>query len=121
MKRVAIRKLQIGRIPRVVGVLGKFESLAGFARTGQKTCDIAEVRLDLIGTDSDWLNECRAVESSGTPVLLTLRSKNEGGKSALTNEQRTAILETALPVVSAVDVELSRGLAESPLADEARR
>jgi len=105
--------LQIGRIPRVVGTLSSYDSLARFTSLTEKVCDIVEVRLDHVGTSNDWLNQCKSIEANRAPVVLTLRSASEGGKSRLENSQRKAIFETALPVVSAIDVELKSGLADS--------
>src|SRR6266850_1283047 len=121
MKRVSFGSLEIGRIPRVVGTLSTFDSLGRFSRLKEKICDLAEVRLDLVGTTADWARECKLMQASGTPVLLTLRSASEGGKSTLTDDQRSNILQTALPVVAAIDIEFKSDLADGTLAKEARR
>lgn len=113
MNAVNFGSLEIGRIPRVVGTVCTFDSLARLKTFTEKSFDIAELRLDEVGTSHDWLNECRLLKGSGRPVILTLRSATEGGKSHLANNERKAIIETALPVVSAIDVEFQSGLADS--------
>jgi 3-dehydroquinate dehydratase I len=113
MRSVQFGNLSVGDIPRVVGTIASFDSLQRFANTPERACDIAEIRLDEIGVDKKWLPEARRIEASGTPVILTLRSALEGGKSKLSNDERLAILRQALDHVSAVDVELKSGLAAS--------
>src|SRR5256885_16240390 len=113
MSTVQFGALEIGRIPRVVGTLSTFDSLASFATLPDKPCDIAELRLDNVGTNTDWLKQCKSIEATGTPVILTLRSAAEGGKSRLSDNERKVIYESALPVVSAIDVELQSGLPEA--------
>jgi 3-dehydroquinate dehydratase-1 len=103
--------LTIGRIPRVVGTLSSLDSLHRFPSLAEKTCDIAEIRLDQIGEESDWMQSGRAIEQSGTPVILTLRNIAEGGKCSRADEERALIFEQALSVVSAIDVEFASGLA----------
>jgi len=100
----------IGKQPRVVAVLTSLESLARFAALKVKPCHMAEIRLDHIGAQADWLPHCRALEAGGTPVILTLRAAYEGGKWSGREEDRLKVLEQALPEVSAVDVELRSGL-----------
>lgn len=100
----------IGGKPRVVAVLTSLESLARFAALKLKPCHMAEIRLDHIGPGSDWGPLCRALESGGTPVILTLRAAYEGGKWSGCDEDRLNLLIRALPDVSAVDVELKSGL-----------
>ncbi len=95
----------------MVAVLTSLESLARFAALKTRPCHLAEIRLDHIGAQSHWAAHCRVIESSGTPVILTLRAAYEGGKWKGNDEERLKILEGTLPDVSAVDVELKSGLA----------
>ena len=105
------RASHIGKQPGVVAVLTSLDSLARFSRLKVKPCHLAELRLDHIGPDADWLPLCRDLELAGTPVILTLRAEYEGGKWSGPEEDRLKILERVLPDVSAVDVELKSGLA----------
>src|SRR4051794_11283746 len=107
MKKVQIGNLTIGDIPRVVGTLTTFDSLSRFPSLNPKPCDIAEVRLDQIGHTTAWMPVCRQIENSGTPVLLTFRTVEEGGNCNQPAEIRTHVFKEALPSVSAIDVELS--------------
>jgi 3-dehydroquinate dehydratase type I len=122
MNRVVANGLEISRkSPRVVGTITTRACLEDFPRDRRGSCDIAEVRLDQIGDIPGWSEACRAIEAAGTPVLLTLRSVQEGGKCGRTNEERLRLMREALTCSSLLDVELSSGLAETikPEADRA--
>jgi 3-dehydroquinate dehydratase I len=105
------RASHIGKQPLVAAVLTSLDSLARFSELKIKPCHLAEIRLDHIGPNTNWLPLCRDLESAGTPAILTLRAAYEGGKWSGPEEDRLKILERALPDVSAVDVELKSGLA----------
>ena len=111
MNRVQFGPLSIGDEPRVVAVLSSFEAMARFAALPAKPCDLAEVRLDLIGPERDWKPLAKQIQTSGTPCILTLRSAFEGGKWAGPDKERLRILAEAADAVSAADVELKSGLA----------
>ena len=103
--------LTIGDKPRVVATLSSYDALERFATLRQRPCDIAEIRLDLIGPDRDWVPVAEKIETSGTPTILTLRAAYEGGKWSGPEEDRLSILNQAKTGVSAIDVELRSGLA----------
>jgi 3-dehydroquinate dehydratase-1 len=103
------RAQHIGKQPRVVAVLTSLEALARFAKLKVKPCHFAEIRLDYIGHDHDWLPLCRKIEKAGTPVILTIRAAYEGGKWTGPEDERLKIFEKALREVSALDVELQSG------------
>ena len=103
--------LSIGDEPRVVATLSSYDALERFAALRQRPCDIAEVRLDLIGPERDWMPVAERIEASGTPTILTLRAAYEGGKWSGPEEERLSILNKAKTGVSAIDVELRSGLA----------
>jgi 3-dehydroquinate dehydratase-1 len=96
--------------PRVVGVVSSMEfdppHLGGFP------CDIVEFRLDQMRGLANWPAICEAIESSGTPVILTIRLKREGGGWRRADKARLPLFEQALEVVSAVDVELQSDIVE---------
>lgn len=72
-------------------------------------CEIVEVRLDKIGAQEGWRARCEEIERTGAPVLLTVRSKAEGGDGP-DDGVRRALLEEAL-ALSAVDIELRSEIA----------
>jgi 3-dehydroquinate dehydratase-1 len=101
--------------PRVVGTLS---SLEGAFQGGR--CDIVEVRLDKTSRPADWLQRCQAIEQSGVPVLLTLRLRMEGGEWEADDDQRLALYQQGLAVLSAVDVELRSNFSEAVAKEAAR-
>jgi 3-dehydroquinate dehydratase-1 len=111
MKSVRFGNLSIGAVPRVIAVLASVDSMRRFAELQRKPCDLAEVRLDLIGPDQDWTPLAKAIHAGGTPIILTLRAAAEGGKWTGSDTRRVEILEKTAPFISAVDVELKSGLA----------
>lgn len=111
MKRdTQIGPLVLGERPYVVGSVSTWEALEGLEPTGNIPCDIVEVRLDLMGTDTGgWLERCGELDAAGIPILLTIRHDSEGGAWSGKEEERTALLVDAMDSVSAIDVELQRG------------
>src|SRR5665213_1985784 len=109
-----MNRLLLNQGPQVVGTLS---SLDGSFRGG---CDIVEVRLDKTSRPADWLARCQAIEDGGTPVLLTVRLRSEGGDWETDDHRRLKIYEQGLAKLSAVDVEL-RSTICAAVAKEAKR
>jgi 3-dehydroquinate dehydratase-1 len=111
MNTVHIGHVELGRVPRVVGTITMRASLPASGQAPKYDCAIVEVRLDLIGSDTPhWLAQCRAIEASGHPVLLTLRLANEGGKWMGPDQNRLPYITSAQEGVSCVDVEFLSGI-----------
>lgn len=110
MSTITLRDLRIGEIPHVVGTISSIDSLIDFAASQNDICDIVEVRLDEISKESNWLAPCKAIESLGMPVILTIRLQSEGGKWTSPDESRISLFEEALNGLSAVDVEFKSPL-----------
>jgi 3-dehydroquinate dehydratase-1 len=106
--------LTVGNTPRVVGTLSSFDY------RDELPCDIVEVRLDRTGRPPNWLARCKAIESSGKPVLLTPRLQPEGGAWPADDLLRLEIYKEALRELAAVDVELSSVICRA-VAEEAAR
>jgi len=114
MKDYLIGQLTIGTPPRVVGTISTRESLRSVDPTDDYACDVVEVRLDEIGSDTHgWMKDCQAIEAAGFPVILTLRLAGEGGKWSETDEKREPILSAAMESLACVDVELTSKLCAS--------
>jgi 3-dehydroquinate dehydratase-1 len=99
-------KFALGSIPRVVGTVSQAETLARLAAVTNRDCDIVEVRLDLIGSNTpQWVEHAQAIEGRGLPVVVTIRLAEEGGQWKQLDEERLPLFETALRDLTAVDVE----------------
>lgn len=97
--------------PLVVGVISNKTLFRNASALSRNDCDILEVRLDKIGTDvKDWQKQCCKLENSGFPVIVTVRSRKEGGDWVGEESQRETLLKQALSIVSCVDIELSSEL-----------
>src|SRR5579863_2693113 len=107
-------KFALGSIPRVVGTVSQPETLLQLAAVTNRDCDIVEVRLDLIGSNTpQWVEHARAIEARGLPVVVTIRLAGEGGQWKQSDEERLLLFETALRNLTAVDIEL-----RSPIVKE---
>lgn len=106
-------KLVLSNGPLVVGTLSSLDGAIPLVG------DLIEVRLDKAGQPEGWIERCKAIESAGKPVLLTVRLKSEGGEWTDDNEARLKLFEQGLAVVSAVDVELSSAIC-GQVAEKAR-
>jgi 3-dehydroquinate dehydratase-1 len=103
--------LKIGQVPRVVGSITLAETLGRIGKLTDFIFDIAEIRWDMIGTEKmSVLSSCRQIEKAGTPVILTIRSAQEGGAWEGDEARRLALYREALPHVSAVDVEIASSI-----------
>jgi 3-dehydroquinate dehydratase-1 len=96
--------------PLIVGVADRAATLASCAAmpAAQRPFDLVEARVDLF--DGQRLNDavldsCRRLESSGTPVLVTIRSASQGGRFQQPEPVRLALFRDALQVASWADVE----------------
>lgn len=106
----ALGPLRIGEAPCVVGTITSAAMLTAFAGRPNSHCDIAEVRLDQVGQTENWLSHCRAIETSGTPVLLTPRVCSEGGNWPDDDKSRLYVIREGLNQLAAVDVEFKSPL-----------
>jgi 3-dehydroquinate dehydratase-1 len=91
----------VGEKPRIVGTV----STAAIPKTARAICDIVELRVDLIG-------EGLLKFETELPILLTVRSKAEGGQWTGSDQQRLATYRQFMPHVAAVDVELNSPIAQ---------
>jgi 3-dehydroquinate dehydratase-1 len=97
-------------MPYVVGTITSAALLKTFTSQGKEFCDIAEIRLDQVGKDGDWLSHGREIEASGTPVILTTRVRSEGGQWPDDDKSRLYVIRETLQHLAAVDVEFKSNL-----------
>ncbi len=116
-----IGKINLGKSPTVaVSFRGGVSAgtIAGVRRDGIK---LAELRIDLFKRlDSPHvLNEIKRYK--GFVRIATIRSRKEGGKAHLSEKERLTLFRAILPLVEAIDVELSSKTILRDLVAEARR
>jgi 3-dehydroquinate dehydratase-1 len=114
----AIGRVPLGGVPRLVAAGGQTEidALAACA-----DADVIEVRADLFddARPETVTAALRRVRAGGRPVILTVRSAAEGGRS-LDEERRLALYAAGLAHVDAIDVEIASGALVAELVPRAR-
>ncbi len=94
--------------PRVVGSFGSAADLrAATAISVRDSCDIAEVRLDLLGAGDVQIEPQLWRRLSGIPLLFTARRIEEGGQQALDAAARMILLRSALDQAAWIDIEVA--------------
>ncbi|MBI4027305.1 MAG: type I 3-dehydroquinate dehydratase [Verrucomicrobia bacterium] len=84
----------------------------------RRIADWIEARMDCMDAHAHdrCLAACRKLERSGTPVLVTIRSRREGGHWTPSGSSRLELYRKAIEVISWVDVELRSRIAGDVLA-----
>lgn len=109
---IKIGKIELGGIPRIAVATGDRENNKLIKSL---FVDILEIRVDQFkkaGLDyiKNVINTRRRV---GVPLILTVRSKKEGGQRDIPNDLKLKIFKENVPLVDAVDIEL-----KSPILSE---
>src|SRR5579863_1663319 len=102
--------LDLARGPFIVGVADNPDALAACARLNRRArpFDVVEARVDLFSEqrlDGAGAAACTSLESTGTPVLVTVRSASQGGRFTAGEHERLARFRAALEIASWADVE----------------
>jgi 3-dehydroquinate dehydratase-1 len=94
--------------PRIVGSSGCLADLKSITAVDAATsCDIVEIRLDLLLEHSGVVNRACWAHLTGLPLLFTARRPAEGGAAALDAFTRTSLLEQVLDDAAMVDIEVA--------------
>lgn len=97
-------------VPAVVGVASRPETIQQLIHR-PAPCDLVELRLDLSPL---WDPASLPPKTSlYVPLLATIRTQQEGGRWAGTDEERLRLFEQWLPYVEAVDVEINAVIFEA--------
>ncbi|MGI5244520.1 type I 3-dehydroquinate dehydratase [Dactylosporangium sp. CA-139066] len=104
-----LRERLTGGVPLVAVSFGDDDAEADAARAREAGVDLAELRIDWYRSiePGDVLRAAAPFRAAGVPTLATIRSKAEGGYWPADDAARLRLFEAVLPVVDAVDVELS--------------
>lgn len=97
----------------VVGAIADSSTLS----TTPTGCDVVELRLDSLGTDTD---SHQFAENCPLPLLITARGHEEGGQSDWSHEERIDACRAFLHRASLIDIELRDFDAFSELISEAK-
>ncbi|MCK4846212.1 MAG: type I 3-dehydroquinate dehydratase [Deltaproteobacteria bacterium] len=96
-------------IPKVCGVITDRLSATAVKKARTAGADLIEVRVDTfkareIGALKKVFKEARSI---GLPILLTVRSKKEGGHYTIGDKERLELFTALMPLVDAIDIELT--------------
>jgi len=94
--------------PRVVGSFGSSLDLReASASAVRESCDIAEIRLDLLTAEEAEIDASQWSHLAGIPLLFTARRIEEGGARAIGPDARMRLLSSALDQAAAIDIEVA--------------
>ncbi|MEO5713843.1 MAG: type I 3-dehydroquinate dehydratase [Luteolibacter sp.] len=94
--------------PKVVGSFGSSADLRETsALTTWENCDIAEIRLDIVMSESGALDPSQWAHLSVIPLLFTARRSEEGGARELDAAMRMELLRASLDQAALVDIEVA--------------
>lgn len=119
---ISSKNLLLSTRPLTVGVISQPEALestlAASAEVRAATCDLFELRLDLLKLDTAALR--KAIPALDLPVLLTARHPAEGGQGTEDPAGRRALLEPLLDLATLIDIELRSVMEMRSLLTSAR-
>ncbi|MBI5827697.1 MAG: type I 3-dehydroquinate dehydratase [Deltaproteobacteria bacterium] len=98
------------KTPAVAGVIVDGVKKGTLKKTLLNGADCLEVRVDTFAVrDLDALKEGvgRLKESAGVPLIITVRSRKEGGGRSMPDNRRAEIFKALMPFAGIVDIELS--------------
>jgi len=109
---IKIGKIELGKVPRIAIAIGDRENNKLIKSL---FVDILEIRVDQFKkTDLTYIkNVIKTRGRIGIPLILTVRSKEEGGQKDISNDLKLKIFKENVPLVDAVDIEL-----KSPILSE---
>ncbi|MFQ5735624.1 MAG: type I 3-dehydroquinate dehydratase [Thermodesulfobacteriota bacterium] len=115
--------LRLGRTPRTAGVIVEGRIAEAARRAVAAGADLLELRGDTFrdadeGRLTDAIERLRAF---GRPVILTIRSRKEGGKYAIPERKREALFTSLMPLADAVDIELGSSTILENVVNSAKR
>ncbi|MBI5598447.1 MAG: type I 3-dehydroquinate dehydratase [Deltaproteobacteria bacterium] len=101
--------LKSGKAPKVAGVIAGSIGKRAIEKAKKDGADLIEVRLDTLRErDPERLKGDfkKKLRPAGLPILLTIRSRKEGGRYAIGDRERLALFREIIPFADAVDIEL---------------
>jgi 3-dehydroquinate dehydratase I len=94
--------------PAIVGSFGGVADLAGMpAGKAGESCDLAEIRLDLIADSEGRIDRSSWAHLHELPLLFTARRAAEGGSGDFSDSVRQTMLESVLDDAACIDIEVA--------------
>ncbi|MFC7336516.1 type I 3-dehydroquinate dehydratase [Haloferula chungangensis] len=109
-------------VPLVVGSFGDSKSLASIPLDlVHSSCDLVEIRLDLLDSESISSEDRPWHRFAGMPLLFTARRASEGGAGELDAEARMAMIRSVIEDASLVDIEVASISEMQPVIDDLKK
>ncbi len=108
-------RLKRGSAPRVAGVIVDGVGKGTIKKALRAGADLLELRIDTFGQRDPTslvrdLERLKAVDGARSiPLVITVRSRAEGGLHAIADRKRLEIFQALMPFADYVDIELSSG------------
>ena len=105
---IKIGNVKLGDIPRIALVICTRKNGVFIEKAKSLGADLLEIRIDQFRNVNPGyiLKSIEQIKGRGLPIIATIRSKREGGKY-LAESKRLKLFEAIIPLVEAVDIELS--------------
>ena len=118
-----IGKLRLGSTPRIAAVILDGKDKKSISKAKRDGADLLELRIDCFKRqDTDYIRKIiKDARDENLPVIATIRSKAEGGRRNLMDAERLRIFKAIMPLVDAVDIELSSKKILNGVIKEAHR
>lgn len=100
--------VELGKGPRAAAVIVEGAEKAAAGKAVLAATDLFELRADTFkDTSAEVLKKALTrLKWLKKPVLLTIRSRKEGGMHAIPDRKRAELFESLIPLADAVDIEL---------------
>ncbi len=120
---IRLKGIELGKGPKIAGVIVSSASKAAINKARRDGADVLEFRADTFKDRSEksLCSALKRLKDSGLPIVLTVRSKREGGRLTISEAERLSIFRKLLRDVDCVDIELSSKKILADVVTEAKR
>lgn len=121
-----LRGLELKNTPRIAGVLTYPVTSRDILVAQRDGAHIVEIRVDSFKKNElddipGMVDKFKLFRRQGTPIILTIRKRSEGGEQELTPVERKKLFKGLIPYCDAVDIELSSGVMIKEIIEIARK
>ncbi len=123
-----IGRIELGRAPALAGVIVDSFHRGKIKKAVRDGADLVELRLDTFRKrdPAALVKTLRAFREGGggrggVPLVLTIRSKAEGGRYTVKDSERLELFNALMPFVDGVDIELGSGKILKHVVSSAKR
>lgn len=118
-----IRGVELGRTPRTVGVVVDEIKSSIIKRSLEIGADCLELRVDTFRDRrvEPLASAVKKLDKAGLPLIVTVRSRKEGGKFPVPDRERISVFNALMPFADMVDIELSSSKSLKNVIKSAKR